>query len=93
MSREVVILFLEMKIMKISARNLSTSRTLNGLVKTIAALRLNLVKISSRDALPYEMFIHGMPYEASETYRTIRNDFENNKSLAAIETRQALCRC
>jgi hypothetical protein len=92
MSREVTVLLLERKIMKIPARNFSTSRTLNGLVNTIATLRLNLVKIPSLDALPYEMFIHGMPYEASETYRTIRNDFEENKSLAAMETRQAFCR-
>jgi hypothetical protein len=79
--------------MKTSVRNLSTSRTLSGLVKTITTLRLSIAKIPSPDALPYEMFIHGMPYEASETYRTIRNEFDNNKSLAAIETRQALCRC
>jgi hypothetical protein len=82
-----------MKIMEISVRNVQTQRALDGLMKIIAALRLNMVKIPSRDALPYKMFMYGMPYEASRTFRTIRDEFENNKSSAAIETRQALCRC
>jgi hypothetical protein len=82
-----------MKIMEISARNSQARRALNGLLKTIATLRLNMVKIPSPAALPHEMFMYGIPYEASRTYRSIRNEFENNKSLTAIETRQALCRC
>jgi hypothetical protein len=79
--------------MEISVRNVQTQRALDGLVKTIATLRQNMVKIPSRDALPYKMLMYGMPFKASRTYRTIRNEFENNKSLPAIETRQALCRC
>jgi len=82
-----------MKIMEISVKNLSTPRALNGLLKTIATLRLNLIKVPPPDALPYKMFTYGIPYEASETYRNIRNEFENNKSLATMEIRQALCRC
>ena len=82
-----------MKNMKISTKILSTPRGLNGLVRTIATLPLNLMKIPSPDALPYKMFTYGIPYEASETYRNIRNEFENNKSFAIIETRRALCRC
>jgi len=83
-----------MKIMEISVKNVTAEKALNGLVRTIAALRLNVVKIPSRNAIPYEMFKHGIAYEAPRTYRTIRNEFERNKSMAAIEAhRQASYRC
>lgn len=93
MSRGDIILLLEMKIMEVSFKNLSAPRTLSRLVKIIASFRLNSIRIPSPDALPYSMFVYGIPYEASETYRTIRNEFENNKSLAILETRNALIRC
>jgi hypothetical protein len=79
--------------MEISVRNPQARRAFSGLLKTIAALRLNVVRIPSPEDLPRQMFMHGIPYEASRTYRSIQNEFENNKSLAVIETRQALCRC
>jgi hypothetical protein len=93
MSRGVVILLLEMKIMEISLRNLSAPRTLSGLVKTVASFSLDTIRIPSPDALPYKMFMYGIPYKASETYRIIRDDFESNKSLAMLETRRTLSRC
>jgi hypothetical protein len=93
MSPGVNILLLEIKIMETPLKNLSKPKPLTTLLKTIMTLRLNMIKPQPLDALPNEMFTYGVPYEASETCRKIRFEFENNKSLAAIEARQALCRC
>jgi hypothetical protein len=86
-------LFLEMKTVQIPVRHMSAARTLRGLIRIVTSLRLNSMKLPSLDALPLAMFTYGVPYEASETYRTIRNEFESNKSLAIIEARSALSRC
>jgi len=86
-------LFLEMKTLGISLKHVSTARTLRGLIRIVTSLRLNSMKLPSLDAFPLAMFTYGVPYEASETYRTIRNEFESNKSLAIIEARSALSRC
>jgi len=93
MSRGVIILFLEMKTVQIPVKHLATARTLRGLIRTVTSLRLNSMKIPSPDALPLNMFTYGVPYEAAETYRTIRNEFESNKSMAILEARSALSRC
>jgi hypothetical protein len=93
MSRGVIILFLEMKTVQIPVKHMATARTLRGLVKIITSLRLNSMKIPSPDALPLTMFTYGLPYEATETYRTIRNEFESNKSMVILEARSALSRC
>jgi hypothetical protein len=93
MSRGVIILFLEMKTVEISVKHLATARALSGFVKIVTSFRLNQIEIPSPDALPLTVFTYGVPYEATETYRTIRNEFERNKSLAILETRSALSRC
>jgi hypothetical protein len=93
MSRGVNILFLEMKTVEISVKDMATARTLRGLIKIVTSLRLNQLKIPSPDALPLSVFTYGVPYEATETYRTIRNEFESNKSMAILEARSALSRC
>jgi len=72
---------------------MSTARALGGLTKIFTSIRLNQMKIPSPDALPLSMFTYGLPYEATETYRTIRSEFESNKSLAILEARSALNRC
>jgi hypothetical protein len=82
-----------MKTVQTPAKHLATARTLRGLKKTVTSLRLNQMKIPSPDALPLSMFTYGVPYEATETYRTIRNEFESNKSMAILEARSALSRC
>jgi hypothetical protein len=82
-----------MKTVEISVKHVSTARTLRGLIRTVTSLRLNQMKIPSPDAFPLSMFTYGLPYEATETYRTIRNEFESNKSLAILEARSALSRC
>ena len=79
--------------METSIRNLSAQRAISGLLKTFTVLHHKVVRIPSPVALPYEMFKYGIPYEASETYRTIRNEFESNKSVAILEARSALSRC
>ena len=71
---------------------MATARALRGLTRIFASIRLNQMKIASPDALPLSMFTYGVPYEATEAYRTIRNEFESNKSMAILEARNALTR-
>jgi hypothetical protein len=82
-----------MKTVQTPAKYVAMARALRGLKRTVMSLRLSQMKILSRDALPISMFTFGVPYEATETYRTIRNEFESNKSLALLEARSALSRC
>jgi hypothetical protein len=82
-----------MKTVQIPVKHITTARTLRGLIRAVTSLRLSSMRIPSPDALPLSMFTYGVPYEATETYRTIRNEFERNKSLAILETRSALSRC
>lgn len=93
MSRGCIILFLEMQTVQTPAKYMATARALSGLTKIITTFHMNLMKIQSPDALPLSMFTYGLPYEATETYRTIRNEFESNKSMAILEARSALSRC
>ncbi len=86
-------LFLEMKTVQTPAKYVATARAIRGLTKIITSFHLNSMKIQSPDALPLSMFTYGLPYEATETYRTIRSEFESNKSLAILEARSALSRC
>ena len=74
-------------------KHVATARALRGLARIFASIRLDQMKIASSDALPLSMFTYGVPYEATETYRTIRNEFESNKSMSILETRSALSRC
>ncbi len=87
------ILLLEMKIMETSIKNLAAPKGRIGLLKSLAALRSTKIKMPSPEALPFEMFTYGVPYEATETYRNIRKQFEKDRSIAIIEARQALFRC
>ena len=82
-----------MKTVQILVKHAATARTLRGLRKIFTSIRLGSMKIASPDALPLNMFTYGVPYEATETYRTIRNEFESNKSMAILEARSALSRC
>jgi len=82
-----------MKTLEISVKHMATARTFRGLIRIVTSLRLSQMRIPSPDALPLSMFRYGVPYEATETYRTIRNEFESNKSLAILEARSALSRC
>jgi hypothetical protein len=93
MSRGRIILFLEMKTVQIPVKHVAMARALRGLTKIFTSFHLNSIRIQSPDALPFSMFTYGLPYEATETYRTIRNEFESNKSLAILEARSALSRC
>jgi hypothetical protein len=93
MSRGVIILFLEMKTVQIPVKHMATARALRGLIKSVTSLRLNSMKLPSPDALPLSVFTYGVPYEATETYRAIKNQFESNKSMAILEARSALTRC
>jgi hypothetical protein len=88
-----IILFLEMKTVQIPVKHMSAARALRGLVRTVTSIRLDQMKIMSCEALPLSMFAYGVPYEATVTYRNMRNEFESNKSMAIREARSVLSRC
>ena len=76
--------------METSVKGVTSGKVQLGLTKNLAAFYQRVIKISSQNALPYEMFIHGIPYEASRTYRTMKTEFEYKRNQAMIEAnRQA----
>jgi hypothetical protein len=79
-----------MKTMQTPVKHVATARALRGLTKIFTSIRLNRMKIASPDTLPWSMFTYGVPYEATETYGRIRNEFESNKSMAILEARSTL---
>jgi hypothetical protein len=81
-----------MKTMEITVRNVTIGKAMSGFLKTLAALRPTVME--PLNDLPREMFKYGIPYEASRTYRTVKAEFEHNKSIAMIEAhRQAVRGC
>lgn len=93
MSRGRIILFLEMKTVQIPVKHVAMARALRGFARFFTSFRLDQISIPSSEALPLSMFTYGVPYEATETYRAIKNQFESNKSMAILEARSALTRC
>jgi hypothetical protein len=79
--------------METSIKDVKAGKTLYGLIKATAALRLRVMEIRPRNSLPYEMFKNGTPYEASRTYAIMKTEFECTKSMAAIEAHRQAPRC
>ena len=64
-------------------------KPLETVFRRIAAIRLDVL----RDGIPAGLFAAGcLPYEASETYRTIKTEFERNRLNAMIEVRKQTLR-
>ncbi len=77
--------------MEKSIRNITTGKVSLGLSKNVGALSQLVTKLSMQRLLPFEMFEHGVPYEASRTYNTLRCEFESRRAVATFEAqRQAL---
>jgi hypothetical protein len=66
---------------------LGVVKNVGAVVRRITAFRLD----AFQNTLPSEMFTHGVPYEASRTYRIMKSEFECKKCAAMVEAhRQAL---
>jgi hypothetical protein len=77
--------------MERSAKVLAGAKDQYGVMKSLEAFYQRVTKISLQNALPYEMFANGLPYEASKTYRIMKSEIECKRSLAMVEAhRQAL---
>ncbi len=64
----------------------------HGVLKSLGVVYQRVTRISLQNALPYEMFAGGLPYEASKTYRAMRTEFECRKSRALIDANSCLLR-
>lgn len=71
--------------METSLKVLSGAKGRYGLIKNLGAILRRATAITSQNALPYEMFEKGLPYEASKTYRTMKSEFECQRSGAMVE--------
>ena len=77
--------------MEISIKGVSGGKAYLGLTKSLGAFYQRVVKVSLQNTLPSELFTHGVPYEASRTYRAMKNEFECKRSQAMVDAhRQAL---
>jgi hypothetical protein len=77
--------------METSTKGVMSGKGQSGLNKSLGAFYHRVTGISLQHALPYEMFTHGVPYEASRTYRTMKSEFESKRCAAMVEAhRQAL---
>jgi hypothetical protein len=77
--------------METSLKTITGGKSQNGIMKSLEAFYQRVTEISLQNALPSAIFAHGIPYEASKTYRTMRSEFEHRRSVAMIDAhRQAL---
>jgi hypothetical protein len=77
--------------MEIKYRRGLRTRTQFGLVKNLGTMfrRVTAIRLDVfHERIPAGMFVAGhLPYEASETYRKIKTEFENRHSIALVEAR------
>ena len=65
------------------------SKNVNAIVERVSALRVN----TFNEGIGIGMFTaRYLPYEASQTYRTIKAEFEYQRSRALVEARLQTCR-
>jgi hypothetical protein len=77
--------------MEKSIRVITSGKAHLGLSQKTGALSQIAIKLSMQHILPFEMFAHGVPYEASKTYDTLKSEFESRRAVALFEMqRQAL---
>jgi len=64
-------------------------KSLETIFKRVTAIRLDVL----HEGIPAGLFVaEFLPYEASETYRTIKTEFERNRIKAMIEVRKQIMR-
>jgi len=64
-------------------------KPLEAIFKRVTAIRLDVL----HEGIPAGLFVaECLPYEASETYRTIKTEFERNRTKAMIEVRKQVMR-
>ena len=77
--------------MEASLKTITGGKSQHGIMKSLEAFYQRVTQMSLQTALPCEMFAHGIPYEASKTYRTMKSEFEHKRSVAMVDAqRQAL---
>jgi len=77
--------------MEASIKGVTRGKIHLGLAKSLGAFYQSVIKVSLQNTLPSELFTYGVPYEASRTYRTMKSEFECQRSQAMVEAhRQTL---
>lgn len=74
-----------------SLRGLIGGKVKSGMIKGLGTFYQRVTIIGAQDALPRELLVHGIPYEATKTYRVMKSEFERKRTVAMIEAhRQSL---
>jgi len=60
-----------------------------GVTESLGTLFRRALTAFPQNTLPYEMVKYGLPYEASRTYRTMKTEFEHNRSEAVVQANWA----
>ena len=77
--------------MEKSIKIMTTGKVDIGSSQKVGAFHQIAIKLSMQRILPFELFAHGVPFEASKTYNTLKNEFESRRAIAIFEVqRQAL---
>jgi hypothetical protein len=60
--------------------------------KNFGALSHVVAWLSTQRTLPFEIFAHGIPYEANRTYGVMRSEFECSRAAAQFEIQRQTLR-
>ena len=71
--------------METSLRGLIGGKVRSGMTKSVEAFYRNVTTFSALNALPRDLLAHGVPYEATRTYRIMKCEFEHKRNLAMVE--------
>jgi hypothetical protein len=67
-----------------SIKGVTSGKIHLGLRKSLGEFYEKTINFSLQNTLPYEMLTHGVPYEATRTYRSIKSEFERKRSEAIV---------
>jgi len=77
--------------METSIKTVTGTKGQYGITDSLAKFYQRVTKAYLQNAIPYEIFTQGLPYEATKTYRTMKSELEYKRSAAMVEAhRQAL---
>ena len=76
--------------METSIKTITGAKSQHGITDSLVTFYQRVTKAYLQNALPYEMFTQGLPYEATKTYRVMKSELECKRSAAMVEAhRQA----
>ncbi len=78
--------------MEKSIRSITMGRASLEISKNVGTFSQIAMWLSRQRILPFEMFSHGIPYEANRTYSAMRSEFECRRAMAQFEIQRQTLR-